>query len=138
MAKNTQMTNLGVNTEADALAVLANSGYINIYDGTQPATGDTALSGNTLLVQLQFGATAFGASSAGVITANSITSGTAGNTGTASWFRVLKTDGTTKLFDGSVGTATANLILPTTSIVSGQTVSCSSFTHTVAKSTSGS
>lgn len=137
MTNNAQLTNLWVNTQQDAAAVLANSGTINIYTGTQPATADTALSGNTLLVTLTFSSTAFGASSAGVITANSISSGVAVATGTATWFRVLKSDATTKLFDGSVGTASANLILPTTSITSGQTVACSAFTHTAAKSTTG-
>jgi hypothetical protein len=132
------MTNLAVNTEGDALAALMNSGTIVIYDGTQPATGDTALSGNNVLVTLTFGATAFGASSAGVITANAITSGVAGASGTASWFRIFETGGSTKVMDGTVGTGTHNLVLPTTTITSGQTITCSSFTHTIAKSTSGS
>lgn len=137
MTYNTQLTNLWVNTQQDAAAPLANSGIINIYTGTQPATGDTALSGNTLLVTLTLNATAFGASSAGVIAANAITSGVAVATGTATWFRVLKSDTTTKLFDGSVGTSATNMILPTTSITSGQTITCSSFTHQAFKATAG-
>jgi hypothetical protein len=137
VSKNTQLTNLAANTEANSLATLCNNGYLNIYDGTQPATADTAITTQNLLVTLRFSATAFPSASAGVLTANTITSGTAGATGTAAWFRVLESDNSTVVFDGSVGTATANLILPTTSISSGQTVSCSSFTHTVQKSTSG-
>ena len=137
MALNTQLTNLAVNTEADALAPLLNSGLIKIYTGTQPATGDTALSANTLLVTLTFAATAFPAASAGVLTANAIASGIAAATGTATFARVTKSDGTA-VFDASVGTATANIILPTTTINTSQTVTCSSFTHTIAKSTSGS
>lgn len=43
MAKNTQLSNLAVNTEADALGALLNSGLLRIYDGTQPATADTAI-----------------------------------------------------------------------------------------------
>jgi len=137
MAKNTQLTNLAVNTEADALAVLANSGWIDILDGTQAATGDTAIGSQVVLVSCQLNATAFAAASAGVLTANAMSAGTAGNSGTATWFRLYKTDHTTALFDGSVDTATANLILPTTTIAAGQTVTPSSFTHTIAKSTSG-
>lgn len=138
MAKNTQLTNEVVNAQADAQAALANSGWLDILDGTQAATGDTAIGSQVVLVSLQLNATAFAAASAGVITANAITSGTAGNSGTASWFRLYKSNHTTPLWDGSVGTATANLILPTTTITSGQSVTASSFTHTVAKSTSGS
>ncbi len=136
MAKNTQMTNLAVNAAADAIAALCNTGFIDILDGTQAATGDTAIGAQVVLVTLALNATAFAAAVAGVLTANSITSGVAGVSGTASWFRVYKADHTTKVFDGSVGTATANLILAT--ITAGQTVSATSFTHTVAKATSGS
>jgi hypothetical protein len=134
MALNLKMANAAVNGEADALATLCNTGYLRIYDGSQPATADTAVSTQVLLAELRFGATAFGASVAGVITANAITSdSSADNTGTATWYRVLKSDGTTPLMDGSVGTATSNCILNSTSISSGATVSCSSFVHTVTK-----
>lgn len=139
MAKNTQLTNLAANTEADALATLLNSGKLRIYDGTQPATGDTAITSQVLLAELTFNATAFGASVAGVLTANAITQDSSADaTGTATWFRAWKSDGTTAVFDGSVGTATSNLILNTVSIVAGAAVQCSSFTFTIAKSTAGS
>ena len=139
MAKNTQKTNLAVNTEADALAGLLNSGLIKIYDGTQPATGDTAITTQNLLVTLTLNATAFPASVAGVLTANAITSGVAGATGTAAWARITKSDGTA-VFDGSVDVSgnTPNIVLPSTSITSGITVTCSSLTITLAKSTAGS
>jgi hypothetical protein len=137
MALNTQLANASVSVEADALAALMNSGYIDIYSGSQPATADTALGAQTLGVTLTFGATAFGSASNGVITANAITSGVAVASITAAWARIYRSNHTTVVMDVSVGTATANVILPTTTITSGQTVSCSSFTHTVAKATSG-
>ena len=143
MALNTQLTNLAVNTEANALAALANGGYIDILSGTQPASGDTAVGSQVVLTSLGFSATAFGTASNGVITANAIASGmgsvgaTMGGTA-ATWFRVYKSDHTTALWDGSVGTSAANMILSTTTISTGLVVSCSSFTHTVAKATSGS
>ena len=130
MAINPKRTTLAVNTAMDAWAVLLNNGYLRIYDGSQPATADTALSGQTLLAELRFNATAFGASVAGVATANAITSGTAGATSTATWFRCLKSDGTTVVYDGSVGTATADLVLNATSIVSGATVSVTALSLT--------
>jgi hypothetical protein len=138
MALNTQMADVAVNAEADALTPLFANGYLRIYSGTQPATADTALSGNTLLAELRFGATAFGSASSGVLTANAITSdSSADNSGTASFFRALKSDGTTALMDGSVGTSSANMVVATTTITAGQTVSCSSFTIDVRNSTSG-
>jgi hypothetical protein len=137
MAKNTQKTNLAVNTEADALAALLNSGLIRIYDGTQPATGDTAITTQNLLVTLTLNGTAFPAAVAGVLTANAITSGTAGASGTAAWARIL-TSAAASVFDGSVGTADANIVLNSVAISSGASVACTSFTITLAKSTAGS
>lgn len=128
MALNPKFTNLAVNTKVDAQAALLNSGKFRIYDGTQPATADTAISTQVLLAELIFNATAFGSGVAGVATANAITSGVAGATGTATWFRLFKSDGTTAVADGSVGTATANLVLSTAAIVSGATVAVSAFT----------
>ena len=119
------------NAELDALAPLANSGYIRIYTGGIPATPETAVSG-TLLAELQFNATACGAAAAGVITANAITQdSSADNTGTAGTYRALKSDGTTALWDGTVSTSGADLNLNSTSINAGVAVSVSSLTVTL-------
>src|SRR5467141_2554110 len=108
MATNPKRTNAVVTTLADTMAALLNTGYIRIYDGTQAATADTAVGAQVLLAELRFGATAFAGSVNGVATANAITAdSSANNTGTATWFRALKSDGTTTVFDGSVGTASA-------------------------------
>lgn len=88
---------------ATALIAPAASGLIRIYSGTRPTDADTALSGNTLLAELTFGATAFGAASGGVITANAITGDTAADaTGTASFVRLFQSNGTTAMHDLSV------------------------------------
>lgn len=139
MALNTQLSNSLVNGQADYLATQLNNGYLRIYSGTQPATADTALSGNTLLAELRFNATAAPAASAGVLTFNAITQDSSADaSGTATFFRALKSDGTTVMFDGTVGTSAANLIVPTTTVTATQPFSVTSFTYTVAKSTSGS
>lgn len=138
MSLNTQMADVVVNAQADALARLLDGGKLRIYSGTQPATADTALSGNTLLAELTFNATSAPAASSGVLTFNAITADTsADNSGTASFFRAFKSDGTTAVMDGSVGTSSANLIMATTTISAGQTVSCSSFSHDVRNATTG-
>src|SRR4051812_5858411 len=134
MALNPKRTNLAVTTEADAVCALLNSGYLRIYDGTQAATADTAVGAQVLLAELRWNATAFGGAVNGVATANAITSDSAANaTGTASWFRALKSDGSTVVFDGSVGAATADIILNTVSIVINAQVDVTAFTYTANK-----
>lgn len=134
MALTPKFSNVCVNAEADAVGGALNNGYIRIYDGSQPATADTAVGAQVLLAELRFGADAFPAAVDGVITANAITDDSAANaTGTATWARILASNGTSTYFDGSVGTATSNVILNTTSIVTGAVVSCSSLVFTVSK-----
>lgn len=112
----------------NAVAALCNSGTIVIKTGSQPSE-DATITGTTLAT-MTFGSTAFGSSSSGVATANSITSGTAGNTGTAGYFVLYETGGSTVICTGSVGTSGADLNFNSLSITSSATVSCSSFTIT--------
>lgn len=131
MSNIANLSDAAANAEANALAPLLNGGFIELYTGTQPANANTALSGNTLLATMTFGNPAFGAAAAGVITANAIASGTAVATGTATFARLYKSDGTTVVMDVGVGTSGAGINLNTTSIVTGGLVSVTSFTHTV-------
>jgi len=134
MAANPKFSDACVNAEANAIGDALDSGYIRIYDGSQPANADTAVSGQTLLAELRFNAAAFPSAVAGLITAAAITDDSSANaTGTATWARILASNGTSVYFDGSVGTASANVILNTTSIVTGAVVSCSSLTLQVSK-----
>jgi hypothetical protein len=135
MALNTQLANATVNSEATAFSGLCNSGYIKVYDGTQPANADTAITTQTLGVTLTLNATAFGAPSNGVLTANAITGGTAVASITPTWARVFASNGTTVIMDVSAGASGANLTIG--AFTSGTNVTCSSFTHTVAKATAG-
>lgn len=139
MSTNPFLADNAAKAACDAIATLCNSGTVKVYTGTQPADANTAISGNTLLGTFDFGSTAFAASSASgtaptrsaVATANSISDVTAVATGTATWFRALKSDGTTAVFDGSVGTSGADLNLTDTSITSSEDMSVSSFTIAV-------
>ena len=132
MARNLKVSDRAANAEADALASLADNGYLRIYSGSQPADANTPLSGQTLLAELRFGSPAFGPALGGVITAFPLSAETdAPATGNASWFRVLASDGTTVLYDGSVGTSNADLTMPTVNIVQHAEVSISSLTHRV-------
>ena len=125
------LSNTAANAAANAVAPLMNGGTIAIYSGVQPVNANTALSGNTLLATLTFGAPAWGAAAAGVLTANAITPGTAVATGTASFARIFESDGTTAIADLPVGISGAVINLNTLSIVSGANVAISSFTLAV-------
>lgn len=134
MANNPKRTNTAANAACDAMAALANSGLLRIYDGSQPATADTAIGAQVLLAELTMNATAFGSAAAGVATANAITSDASANaTGTASWFRLVQSNGTTVICDGTVGTSGADLNLNSVAISSGAAVAVTSFTLTESK-----
>ena len=74
------------------------------------------------------GTGSFGTDSNGTITLSSVANGTAVATGTASFFRITQSDGTTVVMDGSVATSDADLVLNNTSIATGQVVSISAGT----------
>lgn len=117
------------NAMLDAITTFTGgSALLRIYDGTRPATGGTA---TTLLAELTCNATFAPGASGGVLTLNSITQDSSANaTGTATWFRLVKSDGTTHVLDGNVGTSGSDLNLNSTSITSGSAVSVTSATIT--------
>ena len=102
--------------------------YIRIYNGSQPAKGGTA---TTLLAELRGNATFAPGATTGVLTLNAITADSSADaTGTATWVRLTKTDGTTFIMDGTVGTSGSDLNLSTVSIVAAGNVSITSASFT--------
>jgi hypothetical protein len=123
MPSNLKYSNGTRDAQQQGLITYAGSGsIIRLYDGTQPTNANTAISTQTLLVSLTI-AGGFGTDSNGTITLGAVTSGTAVASGTASFFRIVKSDGTTVVMDGSVGTSGADMNLNTTTVASSQTVS---------------
>lgn len=109
------------------IAFAGTNAMINLYAGTPPANANTAITTQTLLVSLPI-VGAFGTDTNGVLTLNPVSAQTATNGGVATFFRIFKSDGTTVVMDGSVGTSNANMILNTTTIVALQTVAITSGT----------
>lgn len=106
---------------------IGSSGFLDIYDGARPASGGTA---TTKLAHLALSSTAAPGASSGALTFSAITQDSSADaTGTATWFRVTKSDGTF-VIDGNVGTSGSDLNLTTTSIVITQPVSVTSFVIT--------
>jgi hypothetical protein len=128
MPTNLKYSNGTRNAQQQGLITYAGSGaLINIYSGSQPANANTAISGQTLLVTLTVSGS-FGTDSNGTITLSTVTNGTAVATGTATFFRITQSNGSTVVMDGSVATSDADLVLNNTSIATGQVVSISAGT----------
>ena len=139
MAADFVITNAVAKAMLDAFTTANDAGtaaVINIYSGTVPSDADTALGAQVLLAQLTMSGTSFPAATdlapGARITANSITADSSADaTGTAAFFRVLTQGGGTVVAQGTAGTSSADLVLNTTSITAGSTVSITSFTITL-------
>ena len=128
MASNLKYSNGTRNAQQEGLITYAGSNaIIRIYNGSQPANANTAISTQTLLAALTVTGS-FGTDSNGTLTISSVASTTAVASGTASFFRIVKSDGTTVVMDGSIGTSDADMVVNTTTITSGENVQISSGT----------
>lgn len=137
--KNTQLANAVASDQADVLARHLDAGYLRLYSGAQPASANTAITTQTLLVQLRFASPSAPAAINGVIDFAAFAPATAAATGTATWYRALQSDGLTPVMDGSAGLPADNPNLSITSplITQGGLFLLDAFSHTVAKATNG-
>jgi len=138
MALNTNVSKTPAKAMVNALVdsldtgTAATHGTIELCSGVQPASPDTGTP--TVLATFDLPATAFGAATTGTgtetgyiiaqdnfatLTATASTAIT--GTKTASFFRAKNKDGVAKI-DGSAGTATADLIINSVSVVAGQQI----------------
>ncbi len=118
--------NAGANGAINLVDAGGGAGKILIRTSTQPTNVGDADSG-TLLATLPLSATAFGAASTGVKTANSITSDTnAAASGSATQFR-MKDFANAVIADGTCGLGSGDLSFDNNVIVAGGTVAITSF-----------
>lgn len=116
------------NAQLDAITTFAgNASILRIYSGTRPATGGTA---TTLLASFTLGSPLAPGASSGVLSPTLPSDTTGASAGTATWFRIVKSDGTTQVIDGSVGASGTDLVLNTATISVGVAVSITSFAIT--------
>lgn len=133
MANNVHVATTYRNAIVDQVGNALDNGYLRIYDGTQPANANTAITSQVLLAELRFNAAAFPAASGGSAAAAAITADTSANaTGTATWSRWLTSDGSTVVLDCEVGTSGADINFNSVGISAGANVSISSLTISVA------
>lgn len=122
------LTTLGAKALAQALGAYAGtSPTLKIYSGTAPASARAALSGNTMLVSLQCAPTpisgyADNGTTGVAATFAAISNATAAATGTAVFWRLMKNDGLTVIAQGLCGTTGTSMIMSTTTITAGSTV----------------
>lgn len=120
----------GIRTDlANKLNDDLDGGKLQIYSGSSP--GPNAAATGTKLAELSLPAKASNSVDAGVLTFGAISQVNALANGTAGYFRLTKSDGTTVVADGDVGTSLATLNLNTTAIVSGGPVAITGFSITV-------
>jgi len=132
------LSNVAAQAACNAVVDLADGGTgagdLLVYGGIEPTDADTAIGAQVLLGTLALSATAFSAAvdaaPGATATAAAITDDTSADaTGTASFFRVVDGDGTV-IWQGTCGTSGQQLNLVTLSIVAGQPIQVTSFTHT--------
>ncbi len=124
------LATVAANASANAIASLLDGGSVRIYDGTRPATANTAVTTQILLAEPTFASPAFATAVAGVATAHAITDeDDCPASGTAAWFRAV-TSGGAAVFDGTVGTADTDCVLSNVAIVAHGTLSITSCTIT--------
>lgn len=116
MALNPKFANALVSAEAVAAIAALNAGKVLIYDGTQAATADTTIGSQQLLASGTL-ANPSGTESNGVITFTvPISIASVSITGTATWFRLTKSDDT-KIADGSAGVGTFDMAFVGTALL---------------------
>lgn len=105
----------------DVTARAGNAALLRVYTAPRPATGGAA---TTLLVEWTLG-TPFAAAAVAAVLSPTLPADTTGVTnGTASWWRIVKSDGTTHVMDGDVG---VEMTMNTTSVATGAACKVLSF-----------
>jgi len=112
--------------------------HLKIYSSAavKPADANAALPGNAgdeLLADFTLPAAGSNVVSNNVLTFGAIADVVAGDTGTAAWYRITASNGTTVVCDGTVGLVgdTPDLVLNSVEITNGATVKITSFTYTI-------
>jgi hypothetical protein len=118
-------------THATALRTTLADAAVDAIDAGGAGTLEFLTSGDAEVATLTFSATAFGAASAGVATANAITSDTSATGGTVAKWQIKNGSGTPIIF-GAAGTSGSDINLSSLSVGAGDTVSISSLTYTAA------
>ena len=109
--KNTMLAS--ITTAAGAAAT------VKVWSGAVPTNANTAIGAQVMLVSLPLSNPIAGAPSAGVLTLTGVAPANVTTGGVAAFYRLMASDGTTCLAQGSVGATGENLNLITTTLTAG-------------------
>ena len=123
-------TQVRTNQAQQIIDDIGNGAKLRIYTGTRPVDANTAISTQTVLVEL-VGADPFGTASNGQVNATAFASAFASASGVATFFRLFKADGSTVIFDGDIGLNSGDMALDNTNIAVGQEIIFNGFTLTI-------
>ena len=117
------------NARLDAIETVAGtSPILKIRSGTMPTATSDADAG-TVLSSLTLPSDWMAAASGGIkVKSGTWEDASADNTGTATHFRLYKSDGTTCVMQGTVGTSSADMIVLSVSFVATQPFTVTAFT----------
>lgn len=118
--------------QADAVTTaVGNAGLLRIYSGTRPANVAAAITGS-LLAEVTLGSPFAPGAVSGVLSPTVPQSDlSADASGTATHYRLWKSDGTTAVQDGDVSTSGADCNLNTVTLVVGGVFTITGWTHTI-------
>ena len=126
MASNLFISNQGASSAIQALGLQLNGGFIDLYAGTQPADANTNTTGSEyILAEITFSTTA-GSAVSSTWTANNMVATTATSTGICTFYFAYSSS-RARVMTGTVSTASADMNFNTNNIVSGVSVSVTSF-----------
>lgn len=124
MSLTPRLSEAAVNAGCAAITALCNGGFLQVYDSSQPASADDSDGGANILARWSYTSPAYGTPVAGAATASFVNPQVdVLVSGTAAWLRAFKSDGTSVVFDGSVGDTSAyNLTFRSTTFTVGEAV----------------
>ena len=128
-----QLSTVVRNARLDAIeTAIGTAAVVRIYDLTAGAPADcsASITATTLVSYTLASDWASAASSGSKAFSSTPISGTASGTGTADFYRVFASDGTTCHMQGTVATSGADMTVDNASITSGQTVNITSWSIT--------
>ena len=122
-------SDLACQARADNYCARLNNGYFRGYNGTPPANVAAALSGNTMLIENRFAATAFPpATGHGNTTSNPLTVVNAVASGIPTFYRGYASDGTTCVAQWN----TTDVTISPASVTAGVSITVNPMVHTEA------
>ena len=126
MASNLFLSNTGASTAINNLGNQFNSGFIDLYAGTQPANANTNTSGAEFILAECTFSTVPGTVVTSTWTAQAMVATTCTSTGICTFYRAI-TSSRVAILDGSFSTASADMNANTNNFVQGASAQVTTF-----------